>query len=688
MSPRQLVVALFNRSRGAYFFGGLVVAVVGYFAGARLLQDYLYRGFRRPPTLFASFGPGFLHPEPYEIPLYLAGYLAIPILAFVGKWVLERCVAAVPRSARRWVVVAGAVLVVFTLARVAPVGKLAGFFSTALGYVQARGFSRALWLLTTKRLFVSVALVGGAALVFAAAYAFSRRPLPVRVPPFVDRAFARGWWLLLPLLALLVWHPNFPVDYHHYNYFLSPVNDQLHGKALLYETSSLYGVLNHYAISAVFRWVLPFTYPAFSLLLAIVFFGFLAGLFAMLRRSLTSSALAAVTTLAVFALLLLFQTSPTRSAYLFPAMTPFRFWLVVPAWWCVQSFARHSRWASARSALAWAALALFWNLDTGLAVGGAVLISLAASSSAPLLSRVRRLGGTYLAFAAAVFGMITLANIVIVGAPPDWLHYLRELRQVTQGYFVSPLPMFGLFQVLVFTYLAVLIAQARRLLSGMPLDGPLLFIAVYGALSMVYYIGESTWQQLYFVAWPWVVVIAVLVDRYLPQLAGSSRRLAAAGTYAVAAFFLGLILVKLPVEFGNRDYAAAAASFRRIPANEEVLSRDAEIIAREFAGSRVALVHINDSKLLYYAGKVNALPVYYSFNLYTPADLRVLADVLIRQQPEAVLVGNGRDAFDEFQRQRANELNLFRTMLPSAYVLSEQLETLDIYRLVPVPSVE
>ena len=672
-----------DRIRQSSFWTALIVATVGYFALTRVLQDWLYRNIQRPADLFASYGEKFVDPEPLEIPLYFLAYAIIPFFA-LG---IQLLVLRFGRAQRNRLLSSLVVVIMFiALALVllwAPWGRALHFFLRAAGYVQTRGVIRALWLVFNKRLFAATVITAGTGVAFGLAWLSARRRRLVLTPPAaLERFIARWGILVVPLLAVLVFHPNFPYEPHHASYFIGPINDQLHGKPLLYETTSLYGIVSHYLLLAVFGMrILPFTYPALITAIMVVFFGFLVGLYFVLRRWLISTTYAVAGSLAVFSILYLFQTSPTRSVLHFPALTPWRFWPVLPVLALLVEFAKSGRRRLLRAAVAVSALAIFWNLETGLALSAATFLTLVFSGNGKIIPRTMRLVAEFGFWLIVFFSLINAINWLVYGKFPLWVAYLKELRDYAGGAAMYPLPAFGLYQLLVIAALAVLLVQCFRSAAARP-DMPLLFVALYGAFGMLHYVGESTWQTLFIAVWPFAVLCTVVADR-LASLPTSEAvyPLLVPAIVAAGFFFFALLVAKLPVEFAHRDYRTIAASFSQPRAHDAILLRDAEILRRDFPEVRLPLIHINDVRLLYLAGKTNWFAIYYSFPLYYKSQAAELAREVVRRRPPYVLIGNGRDALDDFQRVRANELNAyFRPLLPPEYVLAEQLETLDVYR--------
>src|SRR5258708_11603679 len=79
--------------------------------------------------------------------------------------------------------------------------------------------------------------------------------------------------IVILILVGLVYRPDLYVDRHHYNFYLAPLNDVLHGKVLFVNSTSQYGIAVIYALALVFRsFQLPVGYYGLSLILSGLFF--------------------------------------------------------------------------------------------------------------------------------------------------------------------------------------------------------------------------------------------------------------------------------------------------------------------------------------------------------------------------------------------------------------------------------
>jgi hypothetical protein len=141
--------------------------------------------------------------------------------------------------------------------------------------------------------------------------------------------FRKHWWiyaLLAILLVGLVYFPALDIDRHHYNFFLAPVNDILHGSILFVNSTSQYGIGVVYFLATIFRlFHLPVDYYEFSLIIDVLFILEYATVFLILHKGTKSLllSLAGIGAILYFNFLSVFWPSMLR----IPAQTPLRYGL-------------------------------------------------------------------------------------------------------------------------------------------------------------------------------------------------------------------------------------------------------------------------------------------------------------------------------------------------------------------------
>jgi len=298
----------------------------------------------------------------------------------------------------------------------------------------------------------------------------------------VENIFRKFWPLGLIILAALLFNPSFPVDVHHFNFYLGSVNDVYQGKAILYESSNLYGLFNVYFLVILFQ-LIPMTYPMIALISTVFYLLFFIAIFVFLRMWLKSYTLATIATASLVAVLYLFPSGPDSSALFLPALSPLRWGAYVIVLFFILGFSRTARPFYQQAALMTSGLAIFWNFDTGVYLSVATLGALAYLNFASnrSLTAVFKLLGNYLLYLLTVFAAVNVINRLIYQAWPDWSFFLRDAKFFTAGAAMTPLPAVGLFEIIVFAYLVTLVLAMYRLIQGQKFDLILVFLGIYGA---------------------------------------------------------------------------------------------------------------------------------------------------------------------------------------------------------------
>ncbi|MDO8559675.1 MAG: hypothetical protein Q7S23_01385 [bacterium] len=667
----------------------LAATTLGYFAASRFLQDRVLPVDRW--AVAHKLSTFEVLPEPWEMPLFLAGYLAIPLIALVLYYPISSAFTRVRRWPRPSVrlrlgmLAAVAVLAVALGWRFSPlISERAAFVA---GYLERVGVWHALWLLTTKRLYAVRLALGVSVAVFLflswrwrqASFHWLKRHAD---PRWIARLEP---WLLV-LLAVIIFDPSFPYEQRHANHVIGTVNDVLAGKPFLYETTNQYGILNTYALVALFK-IVPLSYQALSLVLSVSYFFFFAFSYALLKRWLHSRLLALLGTATAVGTYFLLQAGPFLSSVHYPGTTPYRqgWYVLVAAAVLFVSRRPQLPWWRRDLPLQLAAVAAVWNLDSGLAIAAATVVAAAAiqlSSLSPkvLLRRLLATGLRQAAYLALGFSAVAVGNFWYYGAWPNFSLYRDAMAVYRTGISKLPMPAVGMFEWYVLTYLAAGVLVLRRWAVGRKVDATFLFLLTYGALSVTYYVGNSAWSYLYPISTPLVFVLLYLVsDLYLfaAYTRGPHEPLAARAFVALAAFVALIVAAKLPVLFSTRNYRDITQRLRpQASADTPELLADAERIAAEFLpGSRPPLVHANDGQLLLLSRRTNWFPIYDQLDVVFDWNLQRLTDQVRRERPEYLLIGNEDFPYRPY----------FMAAIDGQYAPAESWATLQIYRPVRAP---
>jgi len=334
-----------------------------------------------------------------------------------------------------------------------------------------------------------------------------------------------------------------------------------------------------------------------------------------------------------------------------------------------------------------AAIALFWNIDTGAYVNIATFAALTYFEFQPTAGTLFRnakniilLGLNQLVYILFVFGAITVGNYIFFNAWPDWGLELADISTFNSGYGKVLLPLYGLFEVYVFVYLGFLAWIAKKLTQGEKVNPIIMFFSVFGAFSLMYYVGNSVWSYLNFVAIPALVLVWYALYKSLKTpgvIIG--QRLTNALIYSLLAFAITMSAAKIPTVFAYRDYTNI--SLHLVAPEKQELYEDALYIKENFSQTRIPLFHEFDGSLLVWAGKINSLylqdgdrrlySLYSAFLVIYKRHTAGLITQIEESWPEHVFISSDPD-------QRIQD---FETFVKQHYILETELNTVNIYKL-------
>lgn len=649
----------------------LAIVVVIYFISVRFAQDTLLSVEPEITDAYAGMG---LAPEPYEAPLYLLGYILIPILALALSqlWKLG--------FVKMLVVIAGVGAAIFLVIKAAPRIDLPGMANFLNDYLERRSIGHGLWLVFTKRLYIiRIAFAAGLA-ALGLAYIF-RFQFPARwIQRFDQGALVKKLMpLLLLVLLFIIFHPNFPVKENYFNYALLPASEILHGKPLLYETASQYGILNVYLLALALKFILPLSVKSMALFTMILYAIFYILLYYALNSWFGSRFFASfgvgLGLITGFFLL----TDPYVTPYTYIGQSVYRHGFFILPFLFIVLFYKTQKRLYEELALIASAFSVLWNIETGVLTVLATMAVFAHVRLADLSQNIRtrallvlKVAVKQLIYVGMLFGAVSAVNLFVYGSWPNWLLHLRLLTAFENGFGKSPMPAIGLYQILVFVYLAFMVWIAVRFVQRKDVPVPVVFLTIYGSLALLYYVGNSAWSYLNFVSLPMLLLWLYAFVRW------QEERLVTATFYGVLAFALVITFAKLPVIFAYRDYRDT--SLVSIPKEDRLLHEDAQYIKNNFAEVRIPLLHQDMGKLLVMSDKINALNLQqdglvlnslYDSILPYRSFTRGLVNQVEASWPEYVFISNRpEETFSDFEN-----------FIKQYYRVETWLNTLNIYRL-------
>jgi hypothetical protein len=324
-----------------------------------------------------------------------------------------------------------------------------------------------------------------------------------------------------------------------------------------------------------------------------------------------------------------FANMPIR--LLFPAAS-----LLLVQWQSRQSPARTFGWG------AFSAVALLWNLDTGLIVFAAlgILVLFDGCTASAWRPRWR----SCLAFALGWISILALAAIALslkAGHVIDPAYYVAFQRTFFgSGFGMLPMPgVSSLWTLVALIYLIPLAMIAVRVGRG-PHDFRLEragYLAVLGAGLFGYYVGRSHTETLMIVIWPAVILAFFLIHRFAQD---AGPRPANMWRGAIAALSLSFVAVTMASR--TPELSVVRDRWARLsggPADTSIGDEVAFIKARGLTDEPVGILAVNQATLFGEAGLRSATPGPGWVETLREADVEVFMERLITGGPKHLFIG-------------------------------------------------
>lgn len=338
-----------------------------------------------------------------------------------------------------------------------------------------------------------------------------------------------GWCFFLPLVALqiLSWRVvdiNDVTRSHVFTTHMDPVfyalSQVMGGRTLLVDLPSQYGLFPE--IVAVFASPIGISIGGISILFAVMQVTSLIALYAVLVRTVRSLAARMLTGASLIVL-------TYESVLFFVGIDEryYQYWPIRFFWPAISIFVFY--WISGAPTLlrivlfgTLSAIAVLWNFDSGFFVGlafGAWLFCRAVFAQRKEMLRWLLWLCVHVATVAAIVSLFFLYLSYKSGADVSVSSlFLYQKIFFDLGLMMMPLPAgLNMWLVVVATYVLGLCVALRELSkkNNSAVTGLVLYLSVLGAGLFVYYAGRSHVLNLVTVAWPALVVAAILSDRLL-----------------------------------------------------------------------------------------------------------------------------------------------------------------------------
>lgn len=354
------------------------------------------------------------------------------------------------------------------------------------------------------------------------------------------------------LIILFTYEPALDFDLNHYNYYVGPIAAILAGRTLLVDVFSQYGVGVLYLLTGLFHFSgVGLGYFSLALGLSVLIIASLLLQYALLLKMHVRPLLAA---LACATIIILSYYVSMGSGTTYPSTGPLRFglpYLLLMPW--LLGMRKEFHVQIFRSFIL--GVAAVWSFETfvyTLAGYGALAIAAACTRSG-VKPRLWAGAKDLAAGSVAIFAMHLLLVIFTYlrsGQLPNWPQYFRYVLAYTPdagGLGLKPMPLAGLWNIIIAVYVVSLVASALRLFDGsktaakddatqaysLKVNGFVFFLSCVGLTFFTYYIGRSHWNNLCHISGP-----AILLTFYWLEVLTTRRPV-----YGVLAIAAGLAAV-------------------------------------------------------------------------------------------------------------------------------------------------
>ena len=493
------------------------------------------------------------HTEHVESALFLVAFAVVLPLAITEAWRLKRSLTAVELSTVGGVDAAGLAfaLVAWRAANVAATGLLVPCILILAGSISLTGPLRSQLARIRERAllvgWLAIPLLFAAGFTFLPSWVYTSKGLFAAVPVALVLAalatrIGRPWrtFALVDAVAALLIAGTildvffWGVDYtgNNHNFFLGPVNEVLHGRTMLVDVFSQYGVGDIYFLAGAFS-LIPIGYGTFALMLSVLTILEFFAIYAIVRVAGRSQPVAVLAS-AVAVVFVLYGEN-FAAFDVFPSTGPLRFGLSIVVI-LLETLAARASGGGRRLQLVSAAvtgLASVWSFEAfGYAVGAyfavAALELVAGRMPWRRVVRLRLL--PLFAFTLVTQILFTVGTRTASGSWPAWGTYLELVRLYSvKGFGALPVTPWspGLLLGGVLFASALLVSLFAIHKPALVEERRQLFVAIAastgcGILSFTYFIGRSHPNNLHHIAPPpivacslWLCLLVQSVD--LPQ---------------------------------------------------------------------------------------------------------------------------------------------------------------------------
>ncbi|MDB4978599.1 MAG: hypothetical protein JWM56_785 [Candidatus Peribacteria bacterium] len=620
-----------------------------------------------------------IQPEPWEHTLFQAGLFLIP-LGGLGFWlVFEHAVLSrTPEKAYA------------TSAAVAVCALGGWLFLLASAHPNALTVLRPVWGEASWSTLFPLTVLSGISVIVAGGATFLRWPA---MPSISARwSIILECILLAVILAIICIDPHglrfsLPMEASDDDWFIVPAHDILHGKHLLVESESQYGLLLPYMLAGIFK-IIGLTIAHFHLVLMLAAFMYYVCLYGILRILFPTRTSAILSFIFILGWTY-FRNEARSEMYGEPSITRLRNFWDMPLFLAIVLEYKTGKRLWFILACVIASVALLYNTDIGVALA---LTAMVWTIAQPLFQNLSlRNFATTAAVRLACAGCILLAGIllfsvwlkIVSGSFPDWPRDFYYTKLYLAGFGAMPMPVIGAYWAVLGTYVISILVALFTLVAGRPLKtAPLLLtISAYGVVAFQYYLNRSFIANLWVIAMPAAFCGILLAQAYRQRVRENQFRdtlihpLVRAPVFFLISLFFGMSLYttgsSLLLILQRRLAEPAAAA----PVDTNMQNSITAITTRIPAQKRVAVISLRESAYLLQADRSSTFDVPILQSIFTINKMQNILQKFADQRHAYLFVEHTYD--------RCPMCDTIKGALLPLYTLQSTEGFLDIYKRNP-----
>ena len=324
--------------------------------------------------------------------------------------------------------------------------------------------------------------------------------------------------LAIILIIGACFDPHFTINSHHENFYLGPVNALLHGKTMLVDVYSQYGVFLHEFLAFFFKLnFLPLNYQGLAFLVAL-FSMFQYILIYFLSRMLLKSPQFSLVILFIVLLMNLFATIGIFQSY--PSIGPVRFGL---CYILITIIALRLKYPARKSIFLWLeygilGIASIWSFETFIYTG-TIFFGIHGYEAITMANTVgdffKRVALEFLKSILAIVLFHSIQALIIFlarGIWPNWAYYFEYIYLYSVAGIVSlPVDVWSPWFIIVVIYFICLIYPFITRIITKEWDISfetqiILCFASFGIAQFTYYVGRSHPNALFHICVPAILI--------------------------------------------------------------------------------------------------------------------------------------------------------------------------------------